>query len=501
MDGVVRLVDLEVQPVLTPEWAQGYFLVLINDVGVASEGDPDTVLITDEQVRQVEADLERTREQLRGMVEQYETSVEEEKSANEELQAINEELRAATEELETSKEELQSVNEELTTLNLELRHKVEEVSQAHTDLQNLIASTQIGTLFLDRQLRIKRYTPTVEGIFNLLPMDLNRPIGHVTHTLDYDQLAQDAAQVFETPQGITREVPSTGGQWYLVQMLPYRTDDRRIDGVVLTFVDITERKRVEVEREHLLAEAEEARRDAEAALHVRTQFLSIASHELRTPLTPLLGHARVLLGRTASGTPLEPQKLQTQLTTIVRQAERLNTLVEQLLDVSRLQRGQFVLERVEVDLGAHVARSVEEFRESLPPVGPEHTITLVRPEMPVLMFGDPARLDEVVHNLLSNAVKYSPEGGRVEVRVAQQGAEVVLEVRDHGIGIPADGQARLFEPFYRAGNVSPQSSGFGIGLYIVQEIVTHHGGRIEVQSMEGAGSRFRVVFPAPDRQG
>jgi signal transduction histidine kinase len=121
--------------------------------------------------------------------------------------------------------------------------------------------------------------------------------------------------------------------------------------------------------------------------------------------------------------------------------------------------------------------------------------------MPVLMFGDPARLDEVVHNLLSNAVKYSPEGGRVEVRVAQQGAEVVLEVRDHGIGIPADGQARLFEPFYRAGNVSPQSSGFGIGLYIVQEIVAHHGGRIEVQSMEGAGSRFRVVFPAPDRQG
>ena len=121
--------------------------------------------------------------------------------------------------------------------------------------------------------------------------------------------------------------------------------------------------------------------------------------------------------------------------------------------------------------------------------------------MPVPVFGDPARLEGVVHNLLSNAVKYSPEGGRVEVRVAQQAAEVVLEVRDQGIGIPADAQPQLFEPFYRAGNVSPQSSGFGIGLYVVQEIVARHGGRIEVQSMEGAGSRFRVVLPALDPKG
>jgi len=501
LEGGVRLVDLVVQPIRTPQWAQGYHLVLVNDVGAAGEAGADVAPATDEQLRQVEADLQRTREQLRTMVEQYETAVEEQKSANEELQAINEELRATTEELETSKEELQSVNEELTTLNLELRHKVDEVSQAHDDLQNLIASTQIGTLFLDRQLRIKRYTPSVEGIFNLLPTDLQRPIGHVTHTLAYDQLAADAAQVLQTPQGITREVPSAHGQWYLVQMLPYRTDGNRIAGVVLTFVDITERKRVEAEREQLLREAERARQEAEAALHVRTQFLSIASHELRTPLTPLLGYARILQARTSGATPLGSQKLHTQLSTIVRQAERLNTLVEQLLDVSRLQRGQFALERQAVDLGALVAQSVEEFRLTLPAEGAQHTVVVERPEAPVLVFGDGARLDEVVQNLLSNAVKYSPEGGRVELRVAQQAAEVVVEIRDQGIGIPGDAQARLFEPFYRAGNVSPQSSGFGIGLYIVHEIVAHHEGRIEVQSMEGAGSRFRVVLPALEQDG
>jgi two-component system CheB/CheR fusion protein len=492
----VRLVDLLVEPIGTPEWAQGYSLVLVNDVGAAAESGQEVAPDADDVVRQVEADLERTRAQLRGMVEQYETAVEEQKSANEELQAMNEELRAATEELETSKEELQSVNEELTTLNLELHHKVDEVSQAHNDLQNLIASTEIGTMFLDRQLRIKRYTPSVEGLFNLLPTDLNRPLGHVTHTLAYDQLAADAAQVIETRQGVSREVASARGHWYLVQMLPYRTDDDHIQGVVVTFVDITERKRVEAEREQLLLEAEQARREAEAALLVRAQFLSIASHELRTPLTPLLGYAQLLQRRLADDTPLDPQQIQPQLTAIVRQSRRLNTLVEQLLDVSRLQRGQFTQERQPVDLGALVAQSVEEFRQSLPAVEAQHAITLVPPEAPVLVFGDPARLDEVMHNLLSNAVKYSPAGGRVEVRVTQQAAEAVLEVRDQGIGIPMDAQARLFEPFYRAGNVSPQSSGFGIGLYIVQEIVARHGGRIEVQSMEHAGSRFRVVLPA-----
>jgi signal transduction histidine kinase len=185
---------------------------------------------------------------------------------------------------------------------------------------------------------------------------------------------------------------------------------------------------------------------------------------------------------------------QRQLDVIARQANRLNQMIVHLLDVTRLQRGQFVLEQEVVDLAELVAHGVEELRLTLPEGAP-HTITLVRPDEPVEVFGDPARLDEVLHNLLTNAVKYSPEGGRVALRVAVEGDAVVLDVADQGIGIPAEAQARLFEAFYRAGNVSPQSSGFGIGLYVVQEIVKRHGGRIEVESTEGAGSCFRVVLP------
>jgi signal transduction histidine kinase len=247
------------------------------------------------------------------------------------------------------------------------------------------------------------------------------------------------------------------------------------------------------ERERLLAEAEQARQAAEAAVQVRDQFLSIASHELRTPLTSLLGYATMLQARMEGGTAGDAMQ-QRQVAAIVRQTYRLNGLIEHLLDVSRLQRGQFVVERQVVELGALVAEAVEEFRMTLP-VGGLHTIALARSDEPATVLGDPARLEEVVHNLLSNAVKYSPAGGRVAVRVAVEADGVTLEVADQGIGISAEAQARLFEPFYRAPNVSQQSSGFGIGLYLVRELVARHGGRIDVESAEGAGSRFRVVLP------
>jgi two-component system CheB/CheR fusion protein len=158
------LVNLVVQPINEPNWARGYTLVIFYELADLSDFERETTTDAEPMVRQMEEELQRTKELLRTTIEQYETAVEEYKAANEELQAINEELRAATEELETSKEELQSVNEELTTVNQEMKHKVEEVTQTNNDLQNLIASTEIGTIFVDRELRIKRYTPSVQSL-------------------------------------------------------------------------------------------------------------------------------------------------------------------------------------------------------------------------------------------------------------------------------------------------------------------------------------------------
>jgi two-component system CheB/CheR fusion protein len=238
--GAPHIVSIVVQPLVEPAWAHGFFLVLFNEM--PDSGDPPLGTFGDAEplVRQLEQELQRTKEQLRAAIEQYDAALEAHKASNEELQAINEELRVATEELEASKEELQSINEELLTVNQELKHKVEEVSHVNSDLQNLMASTAIGTIFVDRELRIKRYTPSAQAIVNLLPGDLNRPLAHLTHILAYDQLAPDAARVLATLTPVEREVGSADGRWYLLRIQPYRTETDYIDGVVLTFVDVSQ---------------------------------------------------------------------------------------------------------------------------------------------------------------------------------------------------------------------------------------------------------------------
>lgn len=206
---------------------------------------------------QLEAELQRKKLQLQETIEHAEVSNEELRAANEELQAINEELRSATEELETSKEELQSVNEELITVNYELKLKVEETGKANDDLNNLIASTDIATIFVDSTLRIKRFTPRATDIFSIIASDAGRSLLDLTHRLDYKELADDVALTFNTLRMVEREVLSLDGRHYIVRLLPYRTTEDRIEGAVMTFFDITGRR-----------EAEEKVRDGEARMRL-----------------------------------------------------------------------------------------------------------------------------------------------------------------------------------------------------------------------------------------
>jgi two-component system CheB/CheR fusion protein len=264
--GRPRAIDIRVRKLEVPELASGSLLILfdeLDDVSVPTppEADPEMEPV----VREMEDELHRTREQLRVTIEQYETSLEELKASNEELHAINEELRSATEELETSKEELQSVNEELTTLNHELNVKVDEVSRINSDLQNLIASTDIGVLFLDRELRVKRFTPRVQELFNVIAADIGRPFSHLTHRLEYDDLQGAAEHVLSDLRGTELELTSRTGARYLARFLPYRSLDDRIEGVVMTFVEVTK-----------LRHAEEARDRSEAALRTAEERLSVA---------------------------------------------------------------------------------------------------------------------------------------------------------------------------------------------------------------------------------
>jgi two-component system, chemotaxis family, CheB/CheR fusion protein len=208
-------------------------------------------------VMRLESEVRRLREQLQASIEEYESSNEELKASNEELQSINEEYRSATEELETSKEELQSVNEELQTVNNELKNKLEEISRSHSDLENLMGATEVAMLFLDRDLRIRHYTPGMQQLFNIMPGDRGRPIKHFTHSLQYNQFLEDAQEVLHTLIPIEREVRGEEGGWFLLRMRPFRTTQDRIEGVIFTFVEITRLKKAEAELVELNATLEQ----------------------------------------------------------------------------------------------------------------------------------------------------------------------------------------------------------------------------------------------------
>jgi two-component system CheB/CheR fusion protein len=218
-----------------------------------------------EIVARLREELQQTQGRLRTTREESESTNEELRAANEELQSINEEYRSTSEELETSKEELQSINEELQTVNSELKLKLEDVSRAHSDLQNLLAATDFGTLFLDLSLRIKRFTRQVTELFSITLSDEGRPISDFAHRLEYENLVDDARSVLANLTPIKREIRSRDNRWYEVRLRPYRTVDDKIDGVVLTFVDMTERR-----------QAEEALRLSERRLRRETQLVELS---------------------------------------------------------------------------------------------------------------------------------------------------------------------------------------------------------------------------------
>jgi two-component system, chemotaxis family, CheB/CheR fusion protein len=225
-------------------------------------------------VAQLESELKTLRSEFQATINEYETSAEELKAANEEILSINEELQSTNEELETSKEEIQSVNEELNTVNNELNSKIEQLSVLNNDLVNFVNSSEVATIFLDRGLRIKRFTPATSKVFNIISSDLGRPLGHLTHHFSGLDLVRDAQQVLDTMIPIKKEVQASDQYWYAMTCLPYRTLDHKIDGVILTFNDVTALKVSEISMR-------ESRNFAESIIDTVNETLLVLDENLR----------------------------------------------------------------------------------------------------------------------------------------------------------------------------------------------------------------------------
>ena len=282
-DGLSHTVGLSVEP-LQPTDGHRMFIVVFNETANAPQPETDTAPLPRESTDELERELSNTREQLQSIVEEYDTALEELKSSNEELQSTNEEL-------ETSKEEIQSVNEELQTTNAQLNMKVEELDHANNDLRNLFESTQVATIFLDRFMVVRSFTPAVAGIYNLIPGDRGRSLADIVSQIDYPDLQADTRRVLNTLQPFDRRViRHDGSAQYLMRILPYRAADSHVDGALVTFTDITSVVQAEQQERLMVDELNHRVRN------MLTVVISIATQTIRRSST-LEEFSKAFIGR------------------------------------------------------------------------------------------------------------------------------------------------------------------------------------------------------------
>lgn len=352
------------------------------------------------------------------------------------------------------------------------------------------------TIIRDLDGTIRYMSPAAERIFGYTVEELSgRNRLELIHPEDAERIADAVERIQRTPgvhAPISYRVRHRDGSWRLLEGTATNLmHEPSVRGILVNARDVTERAEAERERDATLERERRARQEAEEALRSRDEFLAIAAHELKTPITVMKGNAELLARQLARPTP-DPMRLVRLSERVTGQIERLEYLISDLLDLSRLRRGQLLLRPRLCDLVALSVEVLARLTATLPDPGP--TLHLDAPAV-ALLRADTERLEQVLLNLIGNAIKYSPHGGEIRIGIAPATAAISLTVRDQGIGIPLDEQAAIFEPFARSSMASTVAGGIGIGLYITAQIVAGHGGTIAVESAPGLGSSFVVTLP------
>ena len=507
LDGRESVINLCVRPALREDDpARGFFLVLFEEATGGTERHVASALVTaDDTTRSLEQEVNRLKAQLRATIERADTQAEELKASNEELQAMNEELRSSTEELETSKEELQSVNEELRTVNQELKVKVDEQAQANDDIRNLINSTEIGTIFLDRSSRVKLFTPNAHDIFNLIPADRGRALSDISNQLTEPDLHGDIERVLTRLERVAREVKTRDSRYYLMQIVPYRTVDDRIDGVALTFLDITDRKEAEnalqaakSELEHRVEERTRAleqvnrsldlelkeRRDAEARIRgLLTRLITVQEDERRRIARDL--HDQIGQQTTTIGLKLDTLRALARsikgngVPDGLDELGRLMTQLDRELDFLAWELRPAALD--DLGLVAAVDHFAQEWAKNYKIPLDFHSAGL---ENRRLGFELETNLYRIAQEALNNVQKHA-QARRVGMILERRGGQIVLIVEDDGRG---------FDPSTAESGARHKP----LGLAGMRERASLLGGELEVETAAGRGTTIFVRVPLPD---
>lgn len=598
LDGRPHRLRLTIRPLPGVAHDAGLYALVLQDMGTAEDLDAEDVASEPGPplVEQLENELRTIRADLQAAMEELESSNEELKSSNEELISTNEELQSANEELETSREELQSANDELHS-------KVQEFDAVQSDLQHHLAGTQVATVFLDKNLRILRFTPPIAKLFHFIEGDIGRPIRDLAPGFVEEDLLPAIEIVLKTDLPVERHVHKfEGPTWFLMRIRPHRARDGVVTGVGITFVDVTDFHRAEeaerrydkllllspdavliwsfqngIETWNQSAEQlygfgvdeargkaprdlvqavypcpwsdiesalrEGGRWDGEVECHAKdgrrltisaklimmrgedgidriiqsdrdvtqrkdlerererliqmlrqadqrkNEFLAMLSHELRNPLTPIRNSLHIL-ERAELGT----EQGERAKAVINRQVLQLTRLIDDLLDVTRITQGKIQIQFRRLELGELLRRTVEDYHPTLANAGLELDVHI--PDAPLWAKGDPARLAQAIGNVLSNAAKFTPPGGHVLVSLEKElpSNMAAIRIQDDGVGIVADLQTRIFEPFEQGTpSLDHSRGGLGLGLALVKGLIEGHGGQGEASSGgPGKGATFTI---------
>ena len=443
------------------------------------------------RVVELERELETTKTELQSALRNLEVSSEEQMAINEEALSVNEEYQSTNEELLASKEELQSLNEELTALNSQLQETLERQRTTSDDLQNVLYSTKVATIFLDTRFNIRFFTPATKALFNVIPGDVGRPLTDLKSLAADDAFLEDAQAVLKTQTPIKREVEGQSGAWFVRRIMPYRASDEKTEGVVITYEDVTERRRT---ADALTA----AKRQAELASIAKTRFLAAASHDLRQPLQTLSLLQGLLAKRVVD------EKAQQLVGRINDAVGAMTGMLNALLDINQIEVGSVKPEIASFPVNVLFDRLKEELTYHAQAAG----LALRVVPCALSIRSDQRLLEQMVRNLISNALKYT-QRGRVLLGCRRRQGKLRIEIWDTGIGIPGSELKAIFEEYYQVDNAARQrSQGLGLGLSIVKSLgeLLHHP--IRVRSLQGKGSVFSIEVPltpgghvsAPDPQ-
>ena len=405
---------------------------------------------------------------------------EEQKAVNEEALSVQEEYQSTNEELLTSKEELQSLNEELTALNSQLQETLERQRTTSDDLQNVLYSTDVATLFLDRNLNIRFFTPATRALFAILPGDVGRPLSDLNSLAADGNLVADATAVLRTLVPIEREIATRDGSCFIRRVLPYRAQNDAVEGVVITFADITERRRI-------ADELGIAKQQADHANAAKSRFLAAASHDLRQPLQTLA----LVQGLLAKHVDSEKGK-----TLVVRLEETLGAMsgmLNTLLDINEIDAGIVHAEIIDFPIESLLDQLRDEFAYHARARG----LALRVVPCSLTISSDPRLLEQMIRNLVSNSLKYTRRG-KILLGCRRHKDVLSVEVWDTGIGIPDDKLQAIFDEYLQLDNPARERSrGLGLGLSIVQRLATLLGHKVRVRSVPGKGSMFCIDIKLP----